>query len=50
MGQKLSFTELKSTIENDLGNDLEIRYLFALSNSIKQFGTKAVCKVKEDSF
>lgn len=45
MGQKLSLTQLQKTIEDDLKEELEIRYLFSLSTTIKQEATQAVCKI-----
>lgn len=45
MGQKLSLSQLQKTIEDDLNEELQIRYLFSLSSNIKQAATQAVCRI-----
>jgi hypothetical protein len=45
MGAKLSKGDLKHFIEEDLTTDLNLRFLFSLSTTIKQEASQAVFKV-----
>ena len=43
---ELSVEELKRNLEDDLQEDLNIRYLFSLCNNIEQLSNQAVCQVR----
>jgi hypothetical protein len=50
MGNIVSIENLQKFIEQDLKEDLKIRYLFSLSNNIEQMSTQAVCQVFQKLF
>jgi hypothetical protein len=50
MGNIVSIENLQKFIEQDLKEDLKIRYLFSLSNNIEQLSTQAVCQVFQKLF